>query len=390
MKTVYLKLPAGSRRAARPGRRYKTTDYGLLMIVRVNLGPRSYNIVITSKESADLGPFARQRASGSLAFIVTDEHVASHARAVADSLGAVGFTTCLAILPPGEEQKALATAAGLYDRLADWNADRKTLLAAVGGGVVGDLAGFVAATYARGLPLLMVPTTLLAMVDSSVGGKVGVNHPKAKNLIGAFHQPIGVWIDTQTLSTLPDREYRSGLAEVVKYGVILDAELFAFLEANTDAILRREPEAVRHIVARCCRLKADIVEKDEREETGLRMVLNYGHTFAHAFETVSGYGSYLHGEAVAVGMICASRLAERQGLIGPDLTLRQQALLERFGLPIVPKAGSVAAWLETMRRDKKAVAGRLRLILPRRLGEVALFENIAEDELRRILEQAPA
>jgi 3-dehydroquinate synthase len=291
------------------------------------------------------------------------------------------------VLPSGEGQKALATASGLYNRLADLNADRKTLVVAVGGGVVGDLAGFVAATYARGLPLLMVPTTLLAMVDSSVGGKVGVNHPKAKNLIGAFHQPVGVWIDTAMLATLPNREYRSGLAEVVKYGVILDADLFAFLETNAEAILRREPPALRHIVARSCRLKADIVEKDEREETGLRMVLNYGHTFAHAFETVAGYGTWLHGEAVAAGMVCASRLAERRGLIPHSLTERQRVLLERLGLPTAPHAGSIPDWLDVMRRDKKAVDGRLRFILPRCLGEVALFDDIAEAEVQRVLEE---
>ena len=368
------------------------------MIVRVNLGPRSYDIVISSSpptppceggaRGGGLGPFARQRASGTLALVVSDAHVARHAHAVADELATAGFITHVAVLPPGEEQKALSTAAGLYDRLAELNADRKTLLVAVGGGVIGDLTGFVAATYARGLPLLMVPTTLLAMVDSSVGGKVGVNHPQAKNLIGAFHQPVGVWIDTQTLETLPDREYRSGLAEVVKYGVILDAEFFAFLETQAEAILRREPDAVRHLVARCCRLKADIVEKDEREETGLRMVLNYGHTFAHAFETVSGYGTYLHGEAVAVGMLCASRLAEQQRLIDSELTVRQQTLLERFGLPTAPKAGAIADWLQTMRRDKKALGGRMRLILPKRLGEVALFEDIDEQDVRRVLEEA--
>src|SRR5207302_4191247 len=181
--------------------------------------------------------------------------------------------------------KSFTFAAALYDRLAELPADRNTLVVAVGGGVIGDLAGFAAATYNRGLPLLMVPTSLLAMVDSSVGGKVGVNHPRGKNLIGAFHQPAGVWIDTSFLETLPEREYRSGLAEVVKYGVILDAEFFAWLEAHADALLQREPAAVRHVVARSCRLKADVVERDEREETGLRAALNYGHTFAHAFET---------------------------------------------------------------------------------------------------------
>src|SRR5262249_7595304 len=177
--------------------------------------------------------------------------------------------------------------------LAQLQADRQTLVVAIGGGVVGDLAGFVAATYNRGLPLLMVPTTLLAMVDSSVGGKVGINHPRGKNLIGAFHQPGGVWIDTACLATLPDREYFSGLAEVVKYGVILDPALFAYLEQHADAVLARQPEAVRHIVARSCQLKASVVEKDERETTGLRAILNYGHTFGHAFEAVAGYGAWL-------------------------------------------------------------------------------------------------
>ena len=234
----------------------------------------------------------------------------------------------------------------------------------------------------------MVPTTLLAMVDSSVGGKVGVNHPKAKNLIGAFHQPIGVWIDTALLATLPDREYRSGLAEVVKYGVIGDAEFFALLETHAEAILRREPEIVQPLVARCCRLKANIVEQDEREETGLRMVLNYGHTFAHAFETVSGYGTWLHGEAVAAGMLCASRLAQQRGLIPPDVTERQRTLLQRFGLPTAPKTAAMDDWLATMRRDKKALAGRMRLILPLRLGEVALVDDISETEIRRVLEES--
>src|SRR5262249_22175574 len=199
-------------------------------------------------------------------------------------------------------------------------------------GVIGDLAGFVAATYTRGLPLLMVPTTLLAMVDSSVGGKVAVNHPRAKNLIGTFHQPVGVWSDTAFLATLPEREYRSGLAEVVKYGVLLDADFFAYREANRATVLAREPGAVRLVVTRCCRLKADVVERDEREETGLRAVLNYGHTFAHAFETAAGYGGWLHGEAVAAGMVCASRLAERRGLIEHAVTERQRELPYQLGL----------------------------------------------------------
>lgn len=355
--------------------------------VRVNLGDRSYDIQVTSDDLAGIGPFARQRAAGTQAVVVTDDHVVAHARVVQSVLESSGFQTSIIGLSPGEATKSLMIASNLYDRLAERNADRKTLVVAVGGGVIGDLAGFAAATYARGLPLLMVPTTLLAMVDSSVGGKVGVNHPRAKNLIGAFHQPVGVWIDTATLATLPDREYRSGLAEVVKYGVILDADLFAYLETNAETVLRRDPEAVRHIVARSCQLKASIVEQDEREESGLRVVLNYGHTFAHAFETVAGYGSWLHGEAVAAGMVCASRLADRRGLLPPEVTEQQRRLLARFQLPIAPDRWSVAELLAAMRSDKKAVAGRMRFVLPRRLGEVDLFSDVTEDEVRQILEE---
>src|SRR5262249_49999125 len=223
---------------------------------------------------------------------------------------------------------------------------------------------------------------LLAMVDSSVGGKVGVNHPRAKNLIGAFHQPAGVWIDTAALATLPDREYRSGLAEVVKYGVAFDADLFAYLEANAEAALRREPALVGHLVAASCRHKAAVVERDEREESGLRALLNYGHTFAHAFETVGGYGAWLHGEAVAAGMVCASRLAERRGLVGPDVTERQRRLLAALGLPTRPGEWPADALVATMRSDKKAVAGRLRLVLLRRIGAADLFDDVPEEDVR--------
>jgi 3-dehydroquinate synthase len=353
--------------------------------LRVNLGERSYDIAITSGDAAGLGPFARQRSQGSAAFVVGDENVRTHAGAVAEALTAAGFRVTPGVLPPGESQKSLASASALYDRLAEVPADRKTLVVAVGGGVIGDLAGFVAATFNRGLPFLQVPTTLLAMVDSSVGGKVGVNHPQAKNLIGAFHQPAGVWIDTAFLETLPEREYRSGLAEVVKYGVILDAAFFIWLENHVEEVLARDPAAVRNVVARCCRLKADVVEKDEREETGLRAGLNYGHTFAHAFETVGGYGTWLHGEAVAAGMVCASRLAERRGLIEHAVTERQRELLVEFGLPTTPRGWPADDLLAVMRSDKKALAGRLRFVLPKRLGEVALYDDVPEGDVRAVL-----
>ncbi len=355
--------------------------------VRVHLGERSYDIAVGSDAGTDaLGAFARARTAGQRAVVITDANVRPLLPSVQTALQKAQFTTEAVVLPPGEGQKALAVVSDLYDRLAELRADRKTLIVALGGGVIGDLAGFVAATFNRGLPLLMVPTTLLAMVDSSVGGKVGINHPRGKNLIGAFHQPAGVWIDPTALNTLPDREYRSGLAEVVKYGVILDAEFFAYLEHASSAIRSRNPEAVARVVQRCCELKASVVERDEREETGLRAILNYGHTFAHAFETVGGYGAWLHGEAVSAGMICASRLAERRGMIEPELTERQKRLLLAFGLPLAPLAWPVEALLDVMRSDKKNVAGKLRLVLPRALGEVLLVDEVPEAEVRQILE----
>ena len=351
--------------------------------IRVNLGPRSYDIAIGSGVEPAFAEFVRARVpQAGRGLVVADANTRPHAERLARLLG----TDAVATVPAGEQSKSLAEAAKLYGQLADRAADRRTPVIAVGGGVVGDLAGFVAATYNRGLPLVMVPTTLLAMVDSSVGGKVGINLPEGKNLVGAFHQPAAVWIDAALLGTLPDRESRSGLAEVVKYGVILDPEFFGWLEANAEAVLRRDPAAVAHVVARSCRLKADVVEQDEREETGLRMVLNYGHTFAHAFEAVGGYGAWLHGEAVAAGMVCASRLAERRGLIPAEVTARQARLLERFGLPTERRPEwEPGALLAVMRRDKKNVGGRLRFVLPMRLGHVAAFDDVPEALVREVL-----
>ncbi|MBM3992615.1 MAG: 3-dehydroquinate synthase [Planctomycetes bacterium] len=354
--------------------------------MRVNLGQRSYDIAVTADALRDVGVFAHARSQGKNAVIITDENARVHGQAVHTSLAAAGFRVAIVIRVAGESQKSLESAGQLYDVLIDLPADRRTLVVAVGGGVIGDLAGFVAATYARGLPLLMVPTTLLAMVDSSVGGKVGVNHPRAKNMIGAFHQPIGVFIDVATLDTLPEREFHSGLAEVVKYGVILDAGFFEYLEKNVDAILKREPTAIQHIVLRSCALKAKIVEQDEREETDIRAKLNYGHTFAHAFEIAGGYGAWLHGEAVSAGMVCASRLAERRGLIEREVSERQIRLLKAFSLPTSPLRWPHDEMLATMRKDKKAVGGQMRFVLPTRLGDVALFDNVPEADVRAVLQ----
>jgi 3-dehydroquinate synthase len=357
-------------------------------IVRVALDERSYDIRITRGGLPQAGAFAAELADATpgrplpLALVVTDRNVRSpHAEQVAGGLRAAGFSTDTVVLEPGEHTKSLDHAVELYDRLVDAAADRRTLIVAVGGGVIGDLAGFVAATYLRGVPYVQIPTTLLAQVDSSVGGKVAVNHPRGKNLIGAFYQPRGVLIDTEVLGTLPDREYRCGLAEVVKYGVILDADFFAYLEEHVPEVNRRDASGLCRIVTRCCELKAEVVAADERELSGRRAVLNYGHTFAHAFETSAGY-NLLHGEAVAIGMLCASRLAESLRMIDHEVTARQQRLLEALGLPTslrgsagtdTPQMGSDASseqLLAAMRHDKKAVAGRPRFILPTCIGHV--------------------
>jgi 3-dehydroquinate synthase len=255
----------------------------------------------------------------------------------------------------------------------------------VGGGVVGDLAGFAAATFGRGIDFLQVPTTLLAQVDSSVGGKVGINLPDAKNMVGAFWQPVGVVVDVSVLKTLPDREFRAGLAEVVKYGVIRDEQLFQYLEQHVDDINHRDLPVMQHVIQRCCRIKADVVQADEREESGLRAILNYGHTFCHALEAATGYESLLHGEGVAIGMLCASRLAERLGRIDPSLTKRQFDLLTALGLPTTLPQVSHEELVELMYHDKKADHGRLRFVLPTKMGHVELVDNVSEDEIRSAL-----
>lgn len=351
--------------------------------VRVRLAERSYNIEIDTGNLDAAGRFVSDRRRLTHAVIVTDSHVEEpHARLVAGGLAAVGAEVDLLVVEPGEQAKSLDNAAALWHKLLALGADRRSVLFAVGGGVVGDLAGWVAASYARGIALVQVPTTLLAQVDSSVGGKVGVNLPGAKNMVGAFWQPLGVVIDTATLATLPEREYLSGLAEVVKYGAILDVDFFAWLEANAEPLRERHDDALRHVIARCCRLKADVVERDEREETGARAVLNYGHTFAHAFETLTGYQRLLHGEAVAIGMECAARLAARLGRIDGEFVARQRKLLSALGLPIeVPEGLAAEAILTAMSHDKKVEHGRLRFVLPTRPGHVELVSDVPSAEV---------
>jgi 3-dehydroquinate synthase len=355
--------------------------------IRVALGERSYDIAIDRGNLAALPAFIAQRRNCSHAVLITDERVQPlFAGALVTALEAASVRVHVLSVPAGEASKSVTQAERLWNELATAKTDRKSIVIALGGGVVGDLAGFVAATYARGLSFIQIPTTLLAQVDSSVGGKVGINLPSAKNIVGAFWQPAGVLIDLDVLMTLPEREYLSGLAEVVKYGVILDAEFFAYLEANVAGILTRDSGALEHIVARSCQLKATVVEQDEREETGLRAVLNYGHTFCHAIETVTHYGQYLHGEAVACGMVYASRLAELLGRISGDVTIRQSNLLRKLRLPTSASGLATDDLLAAMQHDKKAEHGRLKFVLPNTLGKVELVSHVPTELVSRAIE----
>jgi 3-dehydroquinate synthase len=362
----------------------------------VELGSRSYEIQVVTGGIGGFARFARLALEKSWigsacrhAVIVTDGNLATFSipAPYQAALESMGMAVETAVVPPGESSKSLAQAERLYDELVARSADRQTLIVALGGGVVGDLAGFVAATFARGLPLIMVPTSLLAQVDSSVGGKVGVNHPRAKNLIGAFYQPLGVWIDTALLATLPDRELCCGLAEVVKYGVIASEPFFSFLEQHASEISARVPEALRTIILESCRIKASVVARDEREEGKDRAMLNFGHTIGHAIEAVAGYdGRFRHGEAVAIGMVAESRLAERIGWVGSDVAERQARLLQSFGLPVKAPGLDLLEVKRAMSRDKKNRLGKIRFVLPRSIGRVELTDLPADHDLQAVLE----
>jgi 3-dehydroquinate synthase len=322
--------------------------------------------------------------------VIADAAVAAGpAAALSAALQAAGVATTTLTVPSGEPAKSAAEVVRLWEALAGIPADRATQVVAVGGGVVGDLAGFVAATFVRGLPVWQVPTTLMAQVDSSIGGKTGINLAAGKNLVGAFWQPLGVACDAETMATLPDREYRSGLAEVVKYGVILDADFFTWLEAHAGEILARNAAAVSHVVARCVDLKARVVEEDEQERSGLRAILNYGHTVGHALETLAGYGTLLHGEAVAIGMTAAARIALATGRWGVEPARRQASLLARFDLPLAAPRGlppiATADILAAMGRDKKTLHGKVRFILPTAIGRVEIADDVDAAIVRQIV-----
>ncbi|MGH8801303.1 MAG: 3-dehydroquinate synthase [Casimicrobiaceae bacterium] len=352
--------------------------------LEVGLGERAYPIHIGSgllRDAAKWLPRAasadRREPATDRVVIVTNTTVAAHHLApLATGLRDHDVRVDTVLLPDGEAHKNASTLNDLLTRLLELGAERGTLLVALGGGVIGDLAGFAAAIYQRGMPFVQVPTTLLAQVDSSVGGKTGINHPLGKNMIGAFWQPRAVLIDTDCLATLPDRELHAGLAEVIKYGAIRDVAFFVWLEEHLTALLERDAKALTHAIVRSCEIKAAIVAADERE-SGVRAILNFGHTFGHAIEASQGYGAWLHGEAVAAGMVCAAQLSERVcGFAAAD-TRRLVDLVAEAGLPTAPPKMLPERWLELMHRDKKVVGGAMRFVLLERLGHAVIRGDLA-------------
>lgn len=346
--------------------------------VRIDLAERSYDVVIGPGLLGVVEPWIGLP-KATVAVIVTNTTVAPlYAHRLQERLAPLYKQVHVLALPDGEAHKDMATLETIFDHLLGHGCDRKTVLYALGGGVVGDMTGFAAACYMRGVPFVQVPTTLLAQVDSSVGGKTAVNHPRGKNMIGAFYQPQRVLCDLDTLRTLPAREISAGLAEVIKYGPIADAEFFSWLETHMNQLVELEPEALAHAVRRSCEIKAMVVGCDERE-AGLRAILNFGHTFGHAIEAGLGFGVWLHGEAVAAGMVMAADLSERLGLVSGGLRARLAALLSRAGLPVAgPALSGVEEYLHHMRVDKKAEGGEIRFVLIESLGRAVV--RAAPDE----------
>lgn len=353
--------------------------------VRVNLREKSYPIHIGENTLSQIGEYVKELGVGQKIMVVTNPTVRElYGKTVIDSLTGAGFDVITGEVPDGEKYKSLDSASYLYDIAFDHNMDRKCAIVALGGGVIGDLAGFVAATYMRGIPFIQIPTTLLAQVDSSVGGKVAVNHPRGKNIIGAFYQPQMVYTDIKTLYTLPEREFRAGMAEVIKYGVIWDHELFDFLEQHHFDVKRLGASEITRIVETSCNIKARVVEQDETEQS-LRAILNYGHTFGHAFEALTGYNFYVHGEAVAIGMITAAEVAVKLGLLKIQDCDRIRNLVRLYGLPEKFEKLASGLIIESMSHDKKVQAGKVRYILPEKIGRVKIVADIPQAVLQEVL-----
>lgn len=385
---LYQQLPiqvASSGSAARVAERILEGIRGDARTVHVALPERDYPIVLEPNALARLGQLLAQRLKPGRCLVVTNPHLEARYGDVARaSLEAAGWEPTVAVVPAGERFKRMQTAMQLYDRAIEARLERQNPVIALGGGVIGDLAGFVAATFNRGVPFVQVPTSLLAQIDSSVGGKVAVNHPMGKNLIGAFHQPTMVIADPLTLHTLPRRELLAGLAEMIKYGVIMDRDFFEQLEADLPLLLERRMPAMMAAIARCCELKAEVVLEDERE-SGRRAILNFGHTLGHALEAETDYQSYLHGEAVAIGMVAAGAIARELGLFSDAEQGRMVALLERAGLPTRFPAIAAEQLVASTGHDKKVQAGKVRWILPEAIGAVCVRSDVPPEVVLQVL-----
>lgn len=355
--------------------------------ITVNLGPRAYPIIVGAGALRSVGTRLTALGAGRRTGLVTDRSImALHGATVTESLRASGLSVTEIFVPQGETAKTLAVAERCWDECLTAGLDRTSTLLALGGGAVGDLAGFVAATYMRGIPLVQLPTTLLAQVDASIGGKVAIDHPRAKNLIGAFHQPRLVVADPSVLSTLPLPDFRSGLAEVVKHGIVLDAAYFGDLEAHVAEILARDLPTLERLIAGSCRLKGRIVQADERE-SGLRAALNYGHTVGHALEAATRYSRWLHGEAVSLGIVAAAKIAERLGLADAETGERQIRLLRRLGLPVGFSGPAPEAIVRAIGGDKKARDGRVPFVLAPRIGEFRLVFDVPPELVAAVLSE---
>jgi shikimate kinase / 3-dehydroquinate synthase len=357
---------------------------------RVTTATQSYPIFVGYGLLDRLGVKIKGSGLSGVITIISDEAVFSiYGTKVAESLKRAGFTVNSFVVPPGEQSKSMDSAVKIYDFLVERRVERDDILIALGGGMVGDLAGFVAATFLRGIPWIQVPTSLVAMVDASIGGKVGVNHPQGKNLIGAFYQPSFVLADCQTLTTLSQRELTSGWAEVVKYGLILDKVFFEFLEADADKLMKLEPDAASQAIARSAAIKAHIVSQDEKER-GIRIILNYGHTIAHGLEAATQYKHFLHGEAVAVGMMGAARLSQKLGLLSPEAVGRQQSLLQKFGLPVkchYERGEALSEITRAMELDKKIRAKAVRWVLLEDIGQATIRSDVSRQDVLSVLRE---
>lgn len=353
--------------------------------VRVSLGERSYSIHIGNHILQTIGEKMKAFSFSKNVLVISDTNVAPlYMNTVSDSLKEAGFAVHTAIVEAGEKSKAFATAEHLFTTCIEAGLDRKSPIVALGGGVIGDLAGFVAATYLRGVPFVQIPTSLLAQVDSSVGGKVAVNHPLGKNLIGAFYQPKLVLIDTDTLTTLPTRELSTGLAEVIKYGLIADSDLFAYLSAHSKEVLALDKDVIRHLVTRSCEIKADVVERDEKESS-LRMILNFGHTAAHAIEANTGYCVYNHGEAVAIGMVAAARISRACGYIDDAAVHAIEQQIMQYRLPLTASQCTEQDLYDLLYHDKKMIGGKLNWVLLTDVGSTQIRSDIKEDIIHQAL-----